>query len=349
MTFSKRLFTVYIDLAFLRCFLQAKPDPLADSEGKWPATWQDVFAFLRKHAHIVLDAREHDVIGNDLLVQVLMSEGRWSVEFEPGIATEIAESGAPSSDDPFALFMLEEDAVSPDEMEQKTGLLFLRHKNLAERWPMVFQHHTLDVHEGAVSFHWRDIGTRAQPLNAVVVVDKYAYHQLSQPSIFERNLGGLLLSLLPSHARTIPVHVTIVTDLEKAVSKKQIKVNELHDTVRSFLDRHRNGFDIRFSLVGLRRHGHEDRIVFTNYGAFMSGDSFDFFGEDGSVKKDTMVTYLPIQGHEATILRRLRRFGRLCANPRHGFNHKGKAVYLACGDQTNRLLERTFLDEQFSG
>lgn len=206
-------------------------------------------------------------------------------------------------------------------------------------WLKRFGSETVDVSQNS-SFEWDDLRPHADPSNAIVVVDKYAFAQMASVKILRSNLGPLLLSLLPEEVPDWPVHITIVTDLATAVVEKGQSVNDLYDTLSSFLKDHRSDLDIYLTLLGLSSSKHEDRYVFTNYGFFASGDSFDFFREDGSLYKDTLLQYIPIPQHEKEVVRRLQRFEDLSHSPPKVVKPGGQTTLLAAGHQTNPLLDR---------
>lgn len=132
-------------------------------------------------------------------------------------------------------------------------------------WLERFGSETVGVSQNS-SFEWNDLRPHADPSNAIVVVDKYAFGQMASVKILRSNLGPLLLSLLPEEVPDWPVHITIVTDLATAVVEKGQSVNDLYDTLSSFLKDHRSDLDIYLTLLGLSSSKHEDRYVFTNYG-----------------------------------------------------------------------------------
>lgn len=339
MSSQEHLFTAYIDLSFLKRLLRSKPDPLEDLDGNWPETWRDVFSFLRQHARVVVDGTEEEVLGDEVLTRVLLSSGLAQPKFKPGIAKQVAHGNTSIVENPFTVFLFEDCEKPLEVLRKRTGLLFLQHGDLNSRWPLLFQSHSFDVHDGEPTFGWDDLIPHAQPLNAIMVVDKYAFGQLASPPKFAQNIGKLLLSLLPDEPPDCPIHITIVTGLKKAIGDHRHKIESLFDTASHFLRKQTSKLNIQLRIMGFQKNQHEDRLVFTNYGMFLSGDSFDYFREDGTIRKDTLIEYIPIKGHEAEVFRRLSRFGQLDAKVPCAVNYKAEVVSLACGWEGNRLLE----------
>lgn len=337
---QQRLFTAYVDLSFLEKLLRNKPDPIDDANGEWMDIWRDVFAFLRQHATVIVDGKQEEVFGDKTLTQVLLSDGQPDVEFEPGITSQIDGEDSWLGEDPFSVFLFEDQDASLRELRMETGLLFLRHKDLTDRWSLLFQSSSIDLHGNDSSFRWKDLAQHARPLNSILVVDKYAYSQLASRSKFVENLGSLLSTLLPDHTPGHSIHVAIVTGLKEAYEDKGYRVSDLFETVRSFLDDRFGHLDIRLRLLGFDQDQHEDRFLFTNYGFFYSGDSFDYFQEDGTLQKDTLVKYLPLKGHETEARKRLARFGKINVSPSSMITG-GERVRLAEGDLGHRLLDWT--------
>ncbi|MCS3642240.1 hypothetical protein [Salinibacter ruber] len=335
---QQRLFTAYIDLSFLRKLLRSKPDPISDSDQDWMGIWQSVFSFLRRRARVIVDGREEKVLDSEVLTHVLLSDGQpQNVEFEPGISEQIDGKNGWLGEEPFSVFFFEECDTPLRMLREKTGLLFLCHDELNSRWPRLFQSNTIDLHGDNSTFEWNDLSPHARPLNTIIIADKYAYQQLASHSNFTQNLGDLLETLLPDHTPEHPIDIAIVTGLQKAVAERY-EVRDLFQTARSFLDDKFGHLDIHLRLLDFDQNQHEDRFLITNYGIFFSGDSFDYFREDGSLRKNTLVKYLPMRGHETEALRRLRRFSNINFDPPLRYVD-GNRVQLAEGDPRNRLLD----------
>lgn len=337
---QQRLFTAYIDLSFLKKLLRNKPDPIDDTDGSWMDIWRSVYTFLRQHAKVKVDGKKEEVFSDETLTQVLLSEGQPdSVEFKPGITSQIDGEDSWLGEDPFSVFLFEDQDASLRELRMETGLLFLRHEDLTRRWSLLFQSSSIDLHGDDSSFRWKDFAQHARPLNSILVVDKYAYNQLASRSKFVKNLGGLLSTLLPKHTPGHSIHVAIVTGLKKAYEDKGYRVSDLFETVRSFLDDQFGHLDIRLRLIGFDQDQHEDRFLFTNYGFFHSGDSFDYFQDDGTLQKDTLVKYLPLKEHETEVRRRLERLGKINVSP-SSMIIGGEPIRLAEGDLGHRLFDQ---------
>lgn len=339
---KQRLFTAYVDLPFLRKLLRSKPDPISDSDRGWMEIWQSVFSFLRRHARVIVDGKKEEVLESEVLTHVLLSDGQpENVEFEPGVSNQLDGGNSWLGEDPFSVFLFEECNRSLRDLRRETGLLFLCHDDLDNRWPPLFQPGVVDLHGDADFFRWKDLSKHARPLNSILVVDKYAYQQLTTQSKFARNIGGLLTALLPDHAPAHPIHIAIFTDLQEAIDDKGRKISDLYEVARRFIGDNLGHLEIQLRLLGLDKddqNQHKDRFLFTNYGIFFSGDSFDYFDEDG-LQTDTLVKYLPLKGHEDAALRRLEKFGKLNFSPPSGNDTDGSPLDLAEGDLRNRLLD----------
>lgn len=339
MSVNQRLFTAYIDLSFLKKHLRSKPDPIDDLDESWTDVWKSVFSFLRGHARVVVDGKQEEVFRSATLTHVLLSDGQTeNVEFKPGISTQLDGENRWLGEDPFSVFLLEDCNRPLGVLRKETGLLFLRHDDLDDRWPLLFEADAIDLHGENNSFKWEDLSQHARPLNSLLVVDKYAYHQLASQSKFAQNLGALLTALLPDHTPAHPIHVAIFTGLQKAINDDGRQISDLFETARDFLNNRFGHLDIQLRLLGFDEDQHEDRFLFTNYGIFFSGDSFEYFREDGTLQKSTLVKYLPLKGHESEVLRRLKRFGEIGFSPPVGFDPRGGRIELARGDPENRLL-----------
>lgn len=337
---QQRLFTACIDLSFLRKLLRSKPDPIDDLDESWMDVWNSVFSFLRQHARVIVDGKKEEVFSSETLTRVLLSDGQTeNVEFKPGISTQVGGEDCCLEKNPFSVFLLDDCNRPLGVLRKETGLLFLRHDDLDDRWSSLFQADAIDLHGSGSSFKWEDLSQHARPLNSILIVDKYAYHQLASQSKFTQNLGALLAALLPAHTPAHPIHIAIFTGLQKAINDEGRQISDLFETARNFLDNRFDHLDIQLRLLGFDEDQHEDRFLFTNYGFFFSGDSFEYFREDGTLQKDTLVKYLPLKGHESEVFRRLKRFGEISFSPPVGFDPRDGRIQLAKGGPGNRLLD----------
>ena len=332
-----RFLTAYIDLPFLERLFREKPeDPATPPHDNWPEVWQNVYRFLQKSAKIVVGADRDTINSNGLLARFLFGMGNTRhVEPRSGLISEYKSPEEVDIDNPFSVYLFESPEVPIGELRERTGLLFLRYKNLKTDWPRLFREHVVNVlPKEEPPFEWSDLCPHAVPLNAVVIADKYAHEQFNDKS-FDQNLGALLRTILPEDQLDVPIHVTLVTDLTEPYDEGVAGPNEICDRLRDKLQDYRPDLTFRVTVVGYGRNGHKDRYIFTNYGVFSSNDSFTFF-KNGALDKETLVTYHPNSTRGSTVTRpRLQRLQDLCNDPRE---YGTEGVLLASGANKNRLL-----------
>lgn len=356
---NDRFLTAHVDLPFLEKLFREKPEDLSTTLGdEWPVVWQNVYRFLQLSAHIVVDADEQILREHETLAAFLLSGGfSRHVDFESGLSERYQDPESVEVDNhPKSVFLLESDDVPTASLRERTGLLFLDFGDLSVQWPQVLKGHSLNVlpedrlPRGETPFEWKDLQVHANPLNALVIADKYVYQQF-QSSVYRENLGRLLLTLLPDELDH-PIHITLVTDLEASLEndfdpddpRSWPHPKDIRKGMREHLEEHRPALDIRLGVVGYGGDGHKDRFIFTNYGLFTSNDSFSFF-DDGDLNKETLVTYLPSSTHGRHVveprLKRMSKYLTTVANFDTGkYNHgPDKKILLADGDSKNRLLE----------
>jgi hypothetical protein len=345
-----RFLTAYLDLPFLKKLLRSKPDRAAPPDDEWPEAWQNVYRFLQRSARIVVDASLEDIKSERILTRFFLDSGQSShVDPRPGVSEQYSDPDAANIDDPYSVFLFDNPEIPVDDLRQQKGLLFLRHDDLDEHWLRLFSEHVIDIQpEASNSFSWEQLLPHSEPLNAILIADKYAFAPFKE-SEFEENIGALLCAVLPKGPLDRRFHVTIVADLELAFAgkrngpppKEPWYPGDICDFVRSFIKDCRPNLEFYLTLIGHKpRGGHKDRFLFTNYGLFTSNDSFAFF-KDGELNKETLVQYLPnsIHGKSVTV-HRLQRFAELCSSPRKAYApRRSEAVQLAEGDFRNRLLD----------
>jgi hypothetical protein len=333
-----RFLTAYIDLPFLEKLFSEKPDDIAGSPfSNWPETWLNVYRFLQKNAKIVIGAGREAVTEQPILTHYLFGEGDWRhVECRPNLAQEYFDPASVTPDDPFSVYLFENPNVPVEELRDYTGLLFLRHDDLETDWLRLFDEHVLNVLPGSDhSFQWADFRPHANPLNAIVIADKYAYSQFMGQG-FEQNLGSFLCAVIPEGPLVVPFHITLLTDLQTPYEENGPHPNDIHDTIECYLESRRPELDIHITVASYKGNDHKDRFIFTNYGVFSSNDSFTFL-KNGKLSKETLVKYFPngTQGDVVT-KKRLQRISELCNEPlRYGRDR----MIMASGYNDNRLLE----------
>lgn len=336
---NDRFLTAYLDLPFLKELFRQQPEDLAVTPNdEWPEVWQNVYRFLQRSAKIVIDADWETVKSNEVFTSFLFGNGQIRhVEPKPNLAEEYVDPATVDPDDPFSVFLFENSEVPTEELRNRKGLLFLRHDDLITEWPRLFREHVTNVlPEREETFDWSDLRQHATPLNALVISDKFAYRQfIDEP--FDENIGALLQSILPREPLDLPVHVTLVTDLQTPYEEQGPSPNEICDELREKIRKYRPELEVRTTVVSHKvGSGHKDRYLFTNYGVFSSNDSFTFF-DDGELNRETLITYYPNSTRGSSITKpRLQRLQNLCSDPlRYGVDK----VLLASGANQNRLLE----------
>jgi len=337
-TMSRHL-TAYIDRPFWETLLRNKPN---DATTPWTNIWKGVYDFIREQAHVVACFPESDIKKNPVFAKTLL-DYNVRIDFRPELADKYVDDRDPftiASSNPRSVFFFEDPEIPVQKLREQTGLLFLRHDELRAEWSRLFNVHEITVNPDSSSpFTWGDLTSHVEPLNAVVVADKYAWKDLLSDN-FTRNTGQLLKTLLPQSPIGVPVHITMVTDLAKLLQEHGKKPSFVYNRVETYLKEQLPEIPFNLTVLGYDAAGHKDRFVITNYGELSSNDSFAFF-KGHTLRKDTKVMYLPSSTHGETTARQLERISELTQEPATVFNpHDSEkpSVLLACGDNLNRLL-----------
>jgi hypothetical protein len=235
-------------------------------------------------------------------------------------------------DKPWSLYL----SNDPDarRSSRELGILHTTPDGIFELWEMIGQYHHYSIGElegNEVLTSWEDLKLGSAPLNAVVITDRYLLKSKKQAEI---NIGDLLLLLLPNAHTHVPVEITLLTDIEEAYTHD---VEKARSHLVDYIRRDRPELDFNLSLVvphtGRPPH---DRHIFTSYGFFKSGNSFNYFDETGAPVLDTTLDFNPIFPPKSygVALDKLRRVKELVeSTPRELGVHK----YVA-GSKENRLF-----------
>lgn len=341
-----KFLTTYMDLEFIKGLLSIAPDDFMNSSaGSWGRTWLDIVEFTQKRSRLIIDAKEERVNSIEEAERIIKGTWRDHIYFRPGIIKKYTSTDKLRILNPFSIFMVGDNRFSTHDMRKETGLFFVTPSDLKQDWNRLFKKHDIDVDpSGDNEFKWLDLAKYANPLNSVIISDKYAYNQFqdqdSRREPFSENIGSLLGALIPEGPLDDKFHVTLVTNLIKLLDEYKVQPNYVYGKIKSFVKRISPKNEYSVTVISYKYSGsHKDRFIFTNYGRLTCNDSFSFF-EDDDLKKDTLIRYSPNSDKENNAtLRRLRRLSRLQENPPQRPWLDGNALPVGYGDFKNRLLD----------
>lgn len=324
-------FTTYVDRAFLRKYVRHKPGSDVMIYSEEDRLWQSIFLFLNRHTQVILEADIEDV-RSDPSLKWLVSGGRTRhVTCNKKIFRSIADPDFQHDLGPHTIFLLENSSVDNDRLQALYGFLFIRFNRLYSVWRWFAESSLIDVSDAAeVPFDWTCLKERAQILNACIICDKYIFGEDYKTSI-RRNLGALIVSLLPEESQQQAIEVMIVTDVRGRCGSEGSSSHDMLNELHQYISAIRPGLRVDLSIANYGGKGHKDRCIFTNYGFFTCNDTFNFFNQKGNLSKETTITFHPLTNSDLLAIARKRLERIFLAE---GFDYSWSA-----GSCENRILK----------
>lgn len=128
---------------------------------------------------------------------------------------------------------------------------------------------------------WKNLGNYTAPCTDILISDRYI---LSRKSLLGRNLYQII-STLVRRTRNIPINIVMFVEHNSIAS--DINLDDVSDNIKeSVEDIVGKEPNVTFVLCPQRpgRPVFHDRLILTNYRAITSGDSFNYFNEQGKVR-----------------------------------------------------------------
>lgn len=144
----------------------------------------------------------------------------------------------------------------------------------------------VDINDELNEFRsWKDVLKKLPPRNSIVIADNYFLNNSNQ---YEKNIFDLLTNILPDKLNNQDFHLSIITQ------KELIKSEEKYNLIKAHLNSLNKPYNIKFGLFLNDTYKIHDRNLISNYFRINVGHSFEIFNNRGKPKKNTVITYFPI-------------------------------------------------------
>lgn len=128
---------------------------------------------------------------------------------------------------------------------------------------------------------WKNLREYTAPCTDILISDRYI---LSRKSLLGRNLYQIICTLV-RRTRNLPINIVLFVEHNSIAS--DIDLDDVSDTIKESVE-DIVGVEPRVTFVLCpQRPGRpvfHDRLILTNYRAITSGDSFNYFNEQGNVR-----------------------------------------------------------------
>lgn len=129
--------------------------------------------------------------------------------------------------------------------------------------------------------NWNNIAKYTAPCTDILIVDRYI---LSDKRLLSKNLFPIIKALI-SQTKDLPVNIVLV--VEKNSIDSNIDLDTLSDSIKSIVEE-KVGEEPNVTFMLCATHlGDQlfhDRLILTNYRAITSGDSFNYFNQEGRIR-----------------------------------------------------------------
>lgn len=284
-------FDTYCDLAFLERFVEGAPDPF--SGGEMGEVWHKVKNFFQKDTNLHVDASCEDLSERAARIITYRPGSRTEAYCDPDVLDYFEERATPHT-----FFLVENTDAVPETLSRQFGAQPLSYEGFFDVWSRIGSYELRLVSSrekgGKQISSWEDLEKFAAPTQRLIVCDRYMFTENEngegeegEESRPEDNIFKLVSRLLPKRGR-LKKHVTLVGRPGDPVKWRRC--------LKEFLKR--EGFELDRVSVCVARPGetYHDRHIFTDYGLFISGNSFNYFNESGRVreKAETILAFLPL-------------------------------------------------------
>jgi hypothetical protein len=269
----------YVDIEFLRGFYKARPKDELDPSGDFQV-WQDLQLFLAyrtditfsKHGTNLKDLSEDNPLARLFVENALNgSSGFACVDiFQPIEPKDFLDVN------PNCTFILRDSEDKSFDAEGY-GVVATNSNAILSTWKK-FARGT-DFHVDKVDGNFtgfQDLLKFRSPVNSIVITDNYI---LSQRSKIKANILEILTNLIPKRKgdSKFPLEVMIVTC---TVDGTLPAINSL---ITEHLKKELRSAAITVSIVKIKQESFHDRLIFSHFFYFESGQSFNYCNEMGKI------------------------------------------------------------------
>ena len=229
---------------------------------------------------------DNNILVNALISEVFSGSDKY-LRIKPPITLEtICNSSIP-------LFLFQ-DKLSVDFNCKDYGILKIKAKFLLEQWRLYGKMETISIEKNNKSGlkKWEEIERLKHPLNSLIICDNYI---LSEERLLANNLFPILKALLPTKDINEKVNVMIIYSQEsKAIIQNQVLSTKiLADIIHKYIQQQLFLKNIEVCVIKANSLFYHDRRIFTNYFAFESGNTFNYFDSSGAGRIRTKLHIFP--------------------------------------------------------
>lgn len=139
---------------------------------------------------------------------------------------------------------------------------------------------------------WEDITLFAPQRNSLVIADNYF---LDNEQLYPYNIYKLLESFLPENLSFQDFNLTIITRQEL------LNPGRKYELINKYLISLNKPYETKFGIFLTATNKPHDRYLVSNYLRINVGHSFEIFNDKGNPKKETEITYIPINSGNSTM------------------------------------------------
>ena len=295
-----RYFMSYLDAEFLEDFFKQKPTNV-ESDGEELEIWRHWLRFIRDKSDIDLtvtvDSTDLSYNINTAFTRELIDgylQGKEHISINSKKLDSVtARDLVVNSEKP--TFIFRNKLQNAEITEEKTGFCCIDGTSFFEKWQHYFKAKSYAISKSTVPNQlekWSDLFLDYRyPSNAFVIVDNYIFNY--KPNI-NNNLLKIIKEILQS-SKNVKTEIDLIIVSEhfyKENGENEVSIDKLHNEIIRYL-RNFSILNVNLCLVKAKYH---DRLILSNYFVMDSGNSFNYFGSDGStvLNQNTHLSLTPL-------------------------------------------------------
>jgi hypothetical protein len=167
------------------------------------------------------------------------------------------------------------------------GIPHISNENLIDEWAKYYNTRTIKIPKkkepNIKNIGWVSLDLPIHKCNSVIICDNYL---LSYRNNLENNFFPILELLMPMNDLDIPFDLTIFSSIFYDCPKYEVPDKKLLEKISKeilrFLNIELNLQNVNLTIIHKELREYHDRHIFTNGFAFSSGNSFTYFGPNGT-------------------------------------------------------------------
>lgn len=268
----------YIEFESLRSLIRQRND----------ARYDECLRMLKRNLNLNFLFSKTEAMGDPLIQSWILgltsgaiaNKPKWECDY-PDPEVELSMDGIRTIDQLCAIYLLDDEEPQPMANAMLVSCCGHELDTLSKLYVrMEIQEYEYEPSASSLG-NWRNLISYTTPCTDILISDRYI---LSRRSLLGINLYQIITTLV---RKTRGLSINIVLIVERNSIGQDVDIEEVGDTIKEKVEEI-VGVEPKVTFVlcapQYGRQLFHDRLILTNYRAITSGDSFNYFNEQGRVK-----------------------------------------------------------------